>query len=47
MLPEIIKTSELWGPLFALTIFLLMLMSAITTQIIFHILIFRNKYIKI
>jgi len=43
MLPEIIKTSELWGPLFALTIFLLMLISAITAQIIFQILIKKRR----
>ena len=55
MLPEIIKTSELWGPLSALTIFILMLILAITTQVILQLLIRKrrnlviitSKYLKI
>ncbi|SVC83650.1 uncharacterized protein METZ01_LOCUS336504, partial [marine metagenome] len=43
MLPEIIKTSELWGPLSALTIFILMLILAITTQVILQLLIRKRR----
>ena len=46
MLPEIIKTSELWGPLFALTIFILVLILAITTQVILQLLIRKRRKIS-
>ena len=46
MLSETIKTSELWGPLFALIIFLLMLISAITVQVIFQLIIKKREKVS-